>query len=504
MTATNKGPTPPAADPPEGAPRTPAGGSAAPPVLPAWIDGRPVTTPGGLLDVLSPWHGAPVARVALATPADVDAALAAATRAFAITRRASSGERSAWLTRMADLIEHRRDALAEEITAQAGKPIAMARLEAERAAVTFRTAAEEARRIGGEVLPLDLTAATRGRHGLTRRFPRGVVAGIVPFNFPLNLAAHKVAPALAAGCTIVMKPPPQAPGPTLRLAEIAAEAGVPAGAVNVLLAPVSAAQALVTDPRVALLSFTGSAGVGWELKARAARKPVLLELGGNAALLIDETADLEAAAARAALSAFGFAGQVCIKTQRILVEASVYDVFRARFLAAVERLVVVGDPADPATVCGPVIDDAAAHRIESWVEEAVAAGARAVKPLSRNGRLLSPCVLERVPAGAKVSCEEVFGPVVTLEPFDDFDAALARINEGPYGLQTGVFTARLDRALRTFETLEVGAVVLNDSPTFRVDAMPYGGVKESGFGREGLRWAIEEMTELRLLVLPPG
>jgi acyl-CoA reductase-like NAD-dependent aldehyde dehydrogenase len=473
------------------------------PVLPAWIEGRPVTTGGGLLDVLSPRDGSVAARVALGTAADIDAALAAATRAFEETSRASSSERSTWLTAMADGLERRRDELAAEICAQAGKPIAMARLEAERAVITFRTAAEEAKRIGGEVLPLDLTAATRGRHGMTRRFPRGVVAGIVPFNFPLNLAAHKVAPALAAGCAIVLKPPPQAPGPTLRLAEIAAEAGVPNGAVNALLAPVSAAQALTTDPRVALLSFTGSARVGWELKARAARKPVLLELGGNGALVVDDTADIEAAAARAALSAFAFAGQVCIKTQRILVASSAYDVFRGKFLAAVERLVVVGDPADPATVCGPVIDDAAAHRIETWAQEALAGGARAVKPLVRNGRMLTPCILEKVPAAAKVSCEEVFGPVVTLEPFDDFDAALDRVNEGPYGLQAGVFTARLDRALRAFEGLDVGAVVLNDSPTFRVDAMPYGGVKESGFGREGLRWAIEEMTELRLLVLPP-
>jgi acyl-CoA reductase-like NAD-dependent aldehyde dehydrogenase len=473
------------------------------PVLPAWIEGRPVTTGGGLLDVLSPRDGSVAARVALGTAADIDAALAAATRAFEETSRASSSERSTWLTAMADGLERRRDELAAEICAQAGKPIAMARLEAERAVITFRTAAEEAKRIGGEVLPLDLTAATRGRHGMTRRFPRGVVAGIVPFNFPLNLAAHKVAPALAAGCAIVLKPPPQAPGPTLRLAEIAAEAGVPNGAVNALLAPVSAAQALTTDPRVALLSFTGSARVGWELKARAARKPVLLELGGNGALVVDDTADIEAAAARAALSAFAFAGQVCIKTQRILVASSAYDVFRGKFLAAVERLVVVGDPADPATVCGPVIDDAAAHRIETWVDEALVGGARGVKPLVRNGRMLTPCILEKVPSAAKVSCEEVFGPVVTLEPFDDFDAALDRVNEGPYGLQAGVFTARLDRALRAFEGLDVGAVVLNDSPTFRVDAMPYGGVKESGFGREGLRWAIEEMTELRLLVLPP-
>jgi len=468
---------------------------------PLWISGAPREASRSVA-IRDPWDGSVAAEVALGSARDLDEALAAAARAFETVRRASSRERSGWLAGMARGIAARREPLAQEIRAQAGKPIALARAEVDRAVLTFETGAEEARRVGGEVLPLDLTVTARGRFGITRRFPRGVVSGIVPFNFPVNLAAHKIAPALACGATIVVKPPHQAPGPTRRLAGLAAEAGVPAGAVNVLLVPVEDAAPLAEDPRVAVLSFTGSARVGWELKARAPRKQVLLELGGNAAVVVDRTADLAHAAERCAVAGFAYAGQVCIKAQRLLVERPVYAAFRERLLAAVRERVVMGDPKRDDVLAGPLINDAAAERVAAWIDEALGRGARALLGPGREGRVLLPTILEGAPPDTKVWCEEVFGPVVTLDPFDDLEEALARVNATRYGLQAGVFTQDLGRALRAFEAIEAGAVILNEAPMLRVDPMPYGGVKGSGFGREGLRWAIEEMTELRLLVLP--
>lgn len=470
---------------------------------PLWIDNE--AQPGmRSVDITSPWDDSVVARVAVALPQDVEEVLAAAARGFQAARAASSAERAAWLDAMAWGLDTRREMMAEEICDQAGKPIGLARAEVDRALSTFRIAADEARRVTGDLLPLDQSPATRGRYGITRRFPRGVVTGIVPFNFPLNLAAHKVAPALAAGCSIILKPPPQAPGPTIRLGEIAAEAGLPPGLVNVVMPDLPDATPLIEDPRVAVLSFTGSAAVGWALKARAPRKQVILELGGNAAVIVDDGADLDHAAARCAVAGFAYAGQVCIKTQRILVHRAVYPAFRDRFLAAIDRLVPVGDPHDPDVLCGPVIDTAAADRIQAWIEASTARGARVLRPFERRGRLLHPTVLEDVPPDAPVACEEIFGPVVSLAPVDDFDAAIARVNDSPYGLQAGVFTASIQHALKAFEMIETGGVIVNDASNFRVDSMPYGGVKASGFGREGLHYAIKEMTELRLLVLPPA
>jgi acyl-CoA reductase-like NAD-dependent aldehyde dehydrogenase len=468
-----------------------------------WIGGEPCPAPRAVT-IRDPWDGSPAGRAGLGDARDLDRAIAAASAAFETTRHASAAERAGWLLAMAAGLEARREDLAGAIRAEAGKPITLARGEVDRAVITFRTAAEEAKRIGGEVLPLDATGAARGRIGITRRFPVGVVAGIVPFNFPLNLAAHKLAPALAAGCTAVLKPPPQAPGPTLFLGEIAAAAGLPPGAVNVLLVPVEEAGALLTDPRVALLSFTGSARVGWELKARAADRKVVLELGGNAAVIVDETADLAAAAERCAVAGYAYAGQVCIKAQRLLVQRTVYGRFKEALAAAIGRKVVVGDPRREEVICGPVIDDAAAARVTAWTDEALAAGAQAVVGGSPAGRLLAPTLLEGVPCTARAWREEIFGPVMALAPYDRFEEALAAVNDGRYGLQAGVFTREMGRALAAFEGIEAGAVILNDAPTFRVDPMPYGGVKASGFGREGIRWAIEEMTDLRLLVLPPA
>jgi len=475
---------------------------------PLWIAGE-ARDGASRIKIDNPWNGIHVADVAVGGSEDVTAAIEAAAKAFELIRKTPAHQRAAWLDAMADRIEARADEIAAIITREAGKPITLAKGEASRAVITFRTAAEEAKRIGGEVLPLEVTDATRGRWGLTRRFPRGVVAGIVSFNFPLNLAAHKVAPALAAGCSIILKPPPQAPGATLLLAEIAKEAGVPPGAVNALFLPVEEAAPLIEDPRIAVLSFTGSAAVGWDLKGKAARKKTILELGGNAAVIVDETADLKVAAKKVAVAGYAYAGQVCIKAQRILVEQSVYSDFKSLLVEAIHAAVVCGDPAREDVLCGPVIDDAAAERITAWVAEAVKAGAQPV-PLEGFSRsddipseqFVAPVLLEKVPNTAKVSCEEVFGPVVTLAPFDFFGQALTAVNASRYGLQAALFTKNLERALQAFEVIEAGAVIVNDSPSFRVDPMPYGGVKASGDGREGLRYAIEEMTEMRLMVMP--
>ncbi len=469
---------------------------------PLWIGGEPRDSARSAA-VANPFDGSPAAEAALGTAQDLDLAIASSRAAFEATRRAASHERSAWLHAMARSLEERSGECADIIRAEAGKPSSLARAEVARAIFTFRTAAEEALRPAGESLPLDVAPHARGRTGIVRRFPKGVVAGIVPFNFPLNLAAHKVAPALAAGATIVLKPPPEAPGPALLLAEIAARSGAPAGSVNAVLVPVAEAGALATDPRIAVLSFTGSARTGWALHARAGRRTVVLELGGNAALVVDRTADLDEAADRAARSAFAYAGQVCIRTQRILVEEPVFRAFEERFLLAVDTAIVTGDPRRDDVLSGPVIHDAARTRITAWYERAVAAGATVLRPLRREGTLLHPAVLRDVPPEEPAWAEEVFGPVVSLASFRTFDEAIERVNDSRYGLQAGVFTSDLPRALAAFERIETGAVIVNDAPSFRVDTMPYGGIKDSGWGREGLRSAIAEMTEPRLLVLPP-
>ncbi|MBI3891041.1 MAG: aldehyde dehydrogenase family protein, partial [Candidatus Wallbacteria bacterium] len=339
------------------------------------------------------------------------------------------------------------------------------------------------------------------RHGLVRRFPVGPVAAISPFNFPLNLVAHKVAPALAVGNPVLSKPAHQTPLTALLLAEVAEKAGVPKGMFQVLpcLGPV--AQGLVTHPSVKLVSFTGSPPVGWKLKELANRKKVTLELGGNAAAIVEPDADLAFAAERIALGAFAYAGQVCISVQRVFVHDKVYDDVRKRVMGAVESKICVGDPADDATVVGPVIEDSAADRIHGWIERARQGGAKLLCGGERNGRMLAPTVIEEARPEMEVSCKEVFGPVVLLERYKDFGEALERVNDSAYGLQAGVFTRDLPRIWRAFQELEVGGVIANDFPMYRADQMPYGGVKQSGFGREGLRYTMEEMTEPRLLVL---
>jgi acyl-CoA reductase-like NAD-dependent aldehyde dehydrogenase len=451
--------------------------------------------------VRSPWDGRTVAEVEEGGPAEVERALSAAFAARATGRELPAGRRRELCLALAEGIRRREADLVASMCDEAGKPVRSARVEVQRAVMTFSLAAAELTRFGGEVVPVDLDPATAGYEAVVRRVPAGVVVAISPFNFPLNLGAHKVAPALAVGAPVIWKPPPQAPGAAGIVAELARDAGVPAGLLQVLPCPNEAAEQLAVDERVAVVSFTGSAAVGWALKRKVGRARVVLELGGNAAAVIAADADLAKAAARLALGAFSYAGQVCIKVQRVLVERGVYAAFRERLLAETAKL-PAGDPADEATVVGPIIEERHVDRILAWVEEARARGAK-VHGGGRQGSVLLPVILEDVPEDARVSAEEVFGPVVILTPFDRFEEAIATVNRSRYGLQAAVFTRDLQRVRRAFRELEVGGVIVNDYPTFRQDVMPYGGVKESGLGREGLAYAMADYTEPRLLVTAP-
>jgi acyl-CoA reductase-like NAD-dependent aldehyde dehydrogenase len=383
---------------------------------------------------------------------------------------------------------------------EAGKPLKAARPEVDRAVLTFSVAAEEATRIYGEYLPLDVTASTKGRWGLLRRFPLGPVAAITPFNFPLNLVAHKVAPAIAAGCTMVLKPAPQTPLCSMLLAEIVQEAGLPDGALNVLYLSNEDATPLITDERFKLLTFTGSSAVGWALKSQAGKKRVALELGGNAACIVHSDADLGYAAGRCVAGGFGYAGQSCISVQRILVHRPGLAVFTDALVTGTKAL-TLGDPLDEKIDVGPLIRESDAIRAHSWIQEAVAAGATLLCGGERIGGLLQPAVLTSTNPNMRVNCKEIFAPVVTVEPYDDFSAAVKQVNDSPYGLQAGLFTRDAQLIFRAFEELEVGGLIAGDIPSWRVDNMPYGGVKDSGTGREGLRFAIEDMTEQKLLVM---
>jgi glyceraldehyde-3-phosphate dehydrogenase (NADP+) len=456
---------------------------------------------GEKFSVTSPWSGETVGEVSLAGESAWEEALAAAQNAATVFKGFSSLERRQMLEKLAAGVKARQEELAQTIVAEGGKPITYARGEMARGVLTLSLAAEEAARIGGEVIPLDVTPATRGRWGLTRRFPLGPVLGISPFNFPFNLVAHKVGPALAAGNPIIIKPPSATPLTALLLAEIYEQAGLPPGGLQVLPSPSRLAEKYAADARFKALSFTGSAAVGWRLKGLAGMKKVILELGGNAACIVDAGADLEKAAARSAIGAFAHAGQVCISVQRLLVHQDIYQTFKEIFLRTVKEKVVAGDPRREETVVGPFIDAGAGAKVRQWVDEALAGGARLVTGGPGEGNLMPPTVLEKVSPDMKVWRDEIFGPVVVLTPFTDFSQALELANDSIYGLQAGVFTQNLAHAWQAFETLEVGGVIINDVPAFRVDNMPYGGVKASGFGREGLRYAVEELTELRLLAL---
>jgi len=459
-----------------------------------WIsDGTPA-------EVRTPFDQSLIARVVEAKCEHVEAAIRAAAGAFEVTRKLATYERQRVLRAVAEGIAARREELTFTLAREAGKPLKAARVEVDRAVFTFQVAAEESARIHGEWLPLDLQAAAAGRWAIVRRFPLGPIGTITPFNFPLNLVAHKWAPAMAAGCTLVHKPAPQTPLCSLLLAEIVQQAGWPAGALNVLPISVADAQPIVTDDRLKMLSFTGSAAVGWELKKQAGKKRVVLELGGNGAVIVHSDADLDYAAERCALGGFSYAGQTCISVQRVFVQRSVFERFLKAFLERVQKL-IVGDPLDEETDVGPLISEAAARRAEAWYEEAVASGARLLCGGKRQGALLPPTVLTGTRPEQRVNCQEVFAPVVTVEPYEDFAEAVARVNDSPYGLQAGVFTRDAKLLFMAFEELAVGGVIAGDVPSFRMDHMPYGGVKDSGLGREGLRYAIEEMTERKILAV---
>jgi len=455
------------------------------------------------LTTRAPDTGEEVGRTFHATAEQLNRATEAAVEAFATTRALAAYERADMLRRIATGVTARADELALLLAREAGKPLADARTEVQRTAFTFQWAAEESQRLNGELIPLDVLPSSRGKWAITRRVPIGPVAGISPFNLPLSLSAHKLAPAIAVGDPIVLKPDSRTACTVLALAEVMAEAGVPAGALSVLPMEIEVADAMVTDDRFALLSFTGSARVGWDMKARAGRKPVVLELGGNAAVIVDADADLDLVMSRLLVGAFKYAGQICISVQRVLVHRSRADELRDRLVQGAESL-RVGAATDPGVEIGPMISEQAARAAKALVDEAVAGGARLLAGGRQDGSYLSPTVLDGAPEDAAIVREEAFAPVVSIQEFDDIEAAYATVNAGRFGLQTGVFTRDLTSAWRAFDALEVGGVIINDVPTFRVDHMAYGGVKDSGLGREGVRYAIEHMTELRTMVFTAG
>jgi acyl-CoA reductase-like NAD-dependent aldehyde dehydrogenase len=466
---------------------------------PCFIAGRP-EKPNLDLEVWDKGDDSLFARVPLVGRAEMERAVDAAHRAAPAMRALRPYERQSLLEACVAKIEERREAWAKVLCAEVGKPIRDARVEVERLLDTFRYAAAEAVRFSGEALNLEIGPRSRGHRGLTQRVPRGPVALITPFNFPFNLIAHKVAPALAVGCPFVLKPASLTPVSALLIGEVLSQIGLPEGAFSILPCRGAEALPLVTDERLKLLSFTGSAEVGWALKQQAGKKLVHLELGGNAACIICEDADLERAADRVLVGAFYQSGQSCISVQRILVHEKVYTRFRD-LLVSKTRELRVGDPKQEETFLGPLITQADAERLESWIQSAVEEGAQLLCGGERQGAYLQASLLDDVPREHPLVADEAFGPVAVLSSFSDFDEALAETNDSRFGLQAGLFTRDLQRGLKAFDRLEVGGVVLGDIPSWRVDHMPYGGVKDSGLGREGLRYAMEEMTEMRLLVI---
>jgi len=460
-----------------------------------WADGEP-------LEVRSPWDQGLVGRATLGTRADARQAVNHAVASMRRTRALPRWKRREILEDVAAALIEQKERFAQLIVAEAGKPVRLARAEVDRAVLTFKTAAEEAARLGGESIPLDLTEGNEGRWGLVQRFPVGPVLAITPFNFPLNLVAHKAAPAIAAGCPLFIKPSPQTPFTALALGEVILKAGWPEEALAVMPLDNNEVRWLAEkEERIKLLSFTGSARVGWELKAHSGRKRVLLELGGNAALVVhDDWPDLDAAAERTAHAAFAYAGQSCISVQRVFVARRVFQTFVWKVVEAAGKL-VTGNPAEETTEVGPMIRPSEAERVETWIKEAVDGGAKLVTGGERTGSVVTPTILSGTKPGMKVRDEEAFGPMALIEPYDDFEDALAEVNHSRFGLQAGLLTRDAGRILTAFREIEVGALIVGDTPAWRLDPMPYGGVKESGIGREGIRSAIDEMTEPRMLVM---
>lgn len=457
-------------------------------------------SPNQDLEVIDKYTGAVATRVALASAADIDRAIEAAVHAAEPMREMASYERQQVLEHCVTRFRERYDELAEALCIEAGKPIRDAEGEVTRLIDTFKIAAEESTRIYGEIMPLDISPRAKGYRAMWKRVPIGPCSFISPFNFPLNLAAHKVAPAIAAGCPFVLKPASLTPIGAIIIGEVLAETDLPKGAFSVLPCHRDGADLFTTDERLKLLSFTGSPDVGWALKAKAGKKPVVLELGGNAACIVDEDADVDDAVARIIFGAFYQSGQSCIGVQRIMVHEKIYDEVRDK-LAAATRPLKKGDPKDRETFIGPMISEKEAIRLEGWINEAVAAGATLVCGGKRSGAMLDATLLENVDPKLNVSCKEAFGPVANLFRFSKFEDALTMANDSVFGLQVGIFTRDLYKAQRAWDVLDVGGVVIGDVPSYRVDNMPYGGVKDSGLGREGVRFAIRDMTEVRLMVI---
>ncbi len=466
---------------------------------PYYLANRPVAANRGL-EVVNKYTGKVATRVALADGGTLSEAIGCAHDAEAALRRMPAHARAAVLHHLVDAMSAHHQELAEALCIEAGKPIKDSRVEITRAIDTVRIAAEEAVRMYGEYLPLDISPRAESFQAITKRVPVGVCSFITPFNFPINLVAHKIAPAIAVGCPWVLKPASATPVGALLLGEMLAETELPRGAFSILPCRGKDAAPLVEDDRVKKISFTGSADVGWEIKARAGKKHVTLELGGNAAAIVDADADLDYTTQRLTVGAFYQSGQSCISVQRIIAHASIYDALVQKLVAAAKQL-KMGDPLDEATFLGPLITEDDARRVESWVDAAIRGGARLLCGAKRKGAFYSATLLDNVKPEMEVSCNEVFGPVAVLYRYSDFAEACRIVNDSRYGLQAGVFTRDLHKAVHAWNELEVGGVVINDAPSVRVDSMPYGGVKDSGLGREGIRWAMQSMTEERLLLL---
>jgi acyl-CoA reductase-like NAD-dependent aldehyde dehydrogenase len=466
---------------------------------PYYLANRP-QQPNAELAVVDKFTDTVVSHIALADKQVLNEAIAAAAAAAGPMRRLGAWQRQGVLKHLLACCSDRGEELAGVLVVEAGKPIQFARAEVARLLDTLELAVEESTRILGQVLPLDTTPRGAGYRGMWQRVPVGPCGFITPWNFPLNLVAHKIAPAIACGCPFVLKPASYTPISALILGEILAESDLPVGAFSILPMRSSDAAALAEDERIKKLSFTGSASVGWDLRDRARKKHVTLELGGNAAVIVDRDADIDDAVKRCVFGGYYQSGQSCISVQRVYVHREVYDAFREKFVEAVRGL-VVGNPRDEKTFVGPIISEDDAKRIEQSIQNAVEKGGRLLCGGGRQGRLVEPAVLEGVPQDADASCEEIFGPVTLLEQFTDFDQAIAAVNDSRYGLQAGVFTRDIGKVQKAWDELEVGGVMINEVPSFRADQMPYGGSKDSGLGREGLRWAIESMTGVRLLVI---
>ena len=463
----------------------------------SFVGGQWIKT-GDVSEVRSPYNNALVAVVHRASAKEIGLAISGAVEAFQVTRKLPVWKRAEILEKISTGIAARREEFAQTIALEAGKPLKTARTEVDRAVFTFKVASEESKRIYGEIVPLDWQSGMDGRVAHIRRVPLGPIVGITPFNFPINLVAHKVAPALAAGDTIIIRPASQTPVSALKLAEIISASGLPEGAFSVLPSTTQSANPLIEDERIRMLTFTGSPAIGWDLHSRAGTKRVTLELGGNAGVIVHKDADVNYAAERITWGGFSYAGQSCISVQRVYVHADIYDAFLTELLKRVKAL-NVGDPSDEATDVGPLIDRQAAERVEAWVEEAYAQGAQVLTGGSRIGNLWQPTVLAEIQPNMRVSCQEVFAPLVGLYSYTDVQSAIHAVDDSDFGLQAGLFTRDLNVINSAFEEIQVGGLMVNDVSTFRIDHMPYGGVKQSGTGREGLRYAIEEMSELKLL-----